>query len=278
MGNELLNKMVDRLVGASSLQGANLDDATFAKTHSDRSLGQLHAPSHSIIASLPGPSALKNEVISRIQATNRACSLRDIRASAVEDATKEGMDKSKWMLGLGEGDYLTKAQVREMPGVTGPIGIFDPLGLSTQYPEGNLYFYRAAEVKHGRICMLAFLGIVTTEGGYHPLFGGDIDVPAYLLGTPYIQETPINQFWPSALAALAIFDAGLEYGKKNLENEEGISKPKWDYGWDPLGIFPKDAKEQKEMQTKELNNGRLAMLATAGIIAQELVTGQKVFR
>jgi len=31
------------------------------------------------------------------------------------------------------------------------------------------------------------------------------------------------------------------------------------------------------MQTKELNNGRLAMLAAAGMIAQEFVTGQKLF-
>jgi hypothetical protein len=30
------------------------------------------------------------------------------------------------------------------------------------------------------------------------------------------------------------------------------------------------------MVTKELNNGRLAMLAIAGIVAQELVTGNSV--
>jgi len=31
------------------------------------------------------------------------------------------------------------------------------------------------------------------------------------------------------------------------------------------------------MQNKELNNGRLAMLAAAGMIAQELATGKKLF-
>jgi len=31
------------------------------------------------------------------------------------------------------------------------------------------------------------------------------------------------------------------------------------------------------MQTKELNNGRLAMIAVAGMIAQEIATGQKLF-
>jgi len=38
-----------------------------------------------------------------------------------------------------------------------------------------------------------------------------------------------------------------------------------------------DGPEFKSIQTKEINNGRLAMLATAGIIAQEMVTGQTVF-
>jgi hypothetical protein len=32
-----------------------------------------------------------------------------------------------------------------------------------------------------------------------------------------------------------------------------------------------------EMQTKELNNGRLAMIAIAGMVVQEAVTGQKLF-
>ena len=31
------------------------------------------------------------------------------------------------------------------------------------------------------------------------------------------------------------------------------------------------------LRTKELQNGRLAMLGVAGIVAQELVTGQSIF-
>jgi light-harvesting complex I chlorophyll a/b binding protein 1 len=50
-----------------------------------------------------------------------------------------------------------------------------------------------------------------------------------------------------------------------------------DLGFDPLGLKPTDPAELKEMQTKELNNGRLAMIAAAGMIAQELATGNKLF-
>ena len=42
-----------------------------------------------------------------------------------------------------------------------------------------------------------------------------------------------------------------------------------DLGFDPLGLKPTNTVELKEMQTKELNNGRLAMIAVAGMVGQE---------
>jgi len=49
-----------------------------------------------------------------------------------------------------------------------------------------------------------------------------------------------------------------------------------DIGFDPLGLKPSSPKEFEEMQTKELQNGRLAMLAAAGMCAQELVNGKGI--
>ena len=49
-----------------------------------------------------------------------------------------------------------------------------------------------------------------------------------------------------------------------------------DLGFDPLGLKPEDAEEFTTMQTKELQHGRLAMLAAAGFIAQELVDGKGI--
>ena len=44
-----------------------------------------------------------------------------------------------------------------------------------------------------------------------------------------------------------------------------------DIGFDPLGLKPTDPTEFATMQTKELQQGRLAMLGIAGMVAQELV-------
>jgi light-harvesting complex I chlorophyll a/b binding protein 1 len=49
-----------------------------------------------------------------------------------------------------------------------------------------------------------------------------------------------------------------------------------DLGFDPLGLTPTDSDEFDALRTKELNNGRLAMLGVAGIVAQELVNGKTI--
>jgi hypothetical protein len=38
-------------------------------------------------------------------------------------------------------------------------------------------------------------------------------------------------------------------------------------GFDPLGLLPTDPQERKDMQTKELNNGWLVMIAIAAFVA-----------
>merc|ERR1712139_207000 len=90
---------------------------------------------------------------------------------------------------------------KSLPGVTGPLGFFDPLGFCSadDITEGKIKFYREVELKHGRVGMLAALGFVVGEN-FHPLFGGNIDVPSYLA----FQQTPLQTFWPAVVAAIAI--------------------------------------------------------------------------
>merc|ERR1712193_261930 len=122
-------------------------------------------------------------------------------------------------------------------------------------------------------------------GNFHPLFGGDIDVPAYLA----FQQTPLQTFWPAVVFAIAIpeifsvfsFKTPALFAEKGKEGgmpwEIRSDFTSGDLGFDPLGLKPTDPAELKEMQTKELQNGRLGMIAAAGMIVQELATGQKLF-
>lgn len=54
---------------------------------------------------------------------------------------------------------------------------------------------------------------------------------------------------------------------------QGLARP-GDFGWDPSNIRPKSEEKLDEMQTKELKNGRLAMLGIAGMAYQTYLTGQ----
>ena len=68
--------------------------------------------------------------------------------------------------------------------------------------------------------------------------------------------------------------------------ERGVAGGRWelrdgylpgDVGFDPLGMKPVDGAGLLAMQDKELNNGRLAMIAVAGMTVQELVTDATLF-
>jgi len=172
------------------------------------------------------------------------------------------------------------AKAKEMAGVTAPMGFWDPVGFSSDCSEGKLLFYREVELKHGRVGMLASLGFLVGEN-WHPLFGGNIDVPSYLA----FQQTPLETFWGAVLVAIAIPEAYSVF--QFAPPDDGGAGFEWwtmkpgrvpgDFDFDPLGLKPDDPAEFKALQTKELNNGRLAMLAAAGMIAQELATGKKLF-
>merc|ERR1711869_9899 len=177
-----------------------------------------------------------------------------------------------------------EAYAKELPGVLPPMGFFDPLGFCSadDITEGKIKFYREVELRHGRVGMLAALGFLVGEN-FHPLFGGGIDVPAYLA----FQQTPLQTFWPAVVLAIAIpeifsvftFEVPALFSGGPLGAEPGMpwsirsDHESGDLGFDPLGLKPTDPAELKEMQTKELNNGRLAMIAAAGMILQEVATG-----
>merc|ERR1719482_976932 len=136
-----------------------------------------------------GDSAMKKLALA---AMSQRTSDVKMQVEAMVDADKAELEEVKETV-------LEKA--KKMAGVTEPLGFFDPVGFCSEegLTEGKLCFYREVELKHGRVAMLASLGFLVGEQ-FHPLFGGDIDVPSYLA----FQQTPLQTFWPAVVAAIAI--------------------------------------------------------------------------
>merc|ERR1712048_1145977 len=156
----------------------------------------------------------------------------------------------------------------DMAGVTAPLGFFDPAGFA-KARDGDIAVYRRAELKHGRVCMLASLGIFVSEK-FHPFFDKWGDGAFVSASASHFSATAGEVFWP----AFWIMTGGHELTTAIAEYE---GKEYADYGFDPLSLKPSDPAAFKELQDKELNNGRLAMLAAAGMMAQEMVTGKSIF-
>ena len=90
-------------------------------------------------------------------------------------------------------------------------------------------------------------------------------------------------FWEPLVFAIGIAEAYRVALGWNTPVGTGFNTLKDEYtpgdlNFDPLGLKPSDPAELKLMQTKELNNGRLAMIGIAGFVAQELVQpGVEIF-
>jgi len=57
--------------------------------------------------------------------------------------------------------------IKQLAGVTAPVGFFDPVGFTSDKSEGKVRFYREVELKHGRLGMLAALGFLVGEISIH---------------------------------------------------------------------------------------------------------------
>ena len=177
-----------------------------------------------------------------------------------------------------------KMSAEGMVGALPPVGFFDPLGLSNGKTDEEMKKIREAELKHGRLAMVASLGFLTGEK-FNPFFDGKISGPAIY----QFQQADdiIPYFW-----VIVMFGIALVEGQTILTAWESpdVTKARGDtvanlkdtyvngdLGFDPAGLKPDDPEEFDVMRTKELQNGRLAMLGIAGMVAQELVTGQTIF-
>ena len=123
-------------------------------------------------------------------------------------------------------------------------------------------WFRASELKHGRVAMLACFGMIVADG-FHPLFGGKNSA------NPLLALTQVPKLgWLQILTFIMFMEVIGILNSRRPDYEPGnfLGSSQWetDDNW-------------VSYQTKELNNGRLAMIGIAGMVVQELVSGQKLF-
>lgn len=134
----------------------------------------------------------------------------------------------------------------------------------------DINWLREAEVKHGRISMLACLGFIVQE--FYHLPG---DVFSNPLATDALFTVPAT-----GLIHITILCGVIEFasykGKLFPYNMfDGTKHEPGKLGFDPLGLG-KDPEKFAKYQANEIVHGRLAMLAIGGFIHQMLLTKQPV--
>lgn len=148
----------------------------------------------------------------------------------------------------------------DMPGYFG----FDPLGFSNVF---NVKFLQEAEIKHGRVCMLAVVGLLVSEQVIFPFYSGAPSLVSAVHDWG-VSKGPLIQllFWISFFEIIVGTPALIQMITLDSPRKPG------EFAFDPLGLG-KNPETYKKYQVNEIMNGRLAMIAIGGFIHQEWITG-----
>ena len=167
-------------------------------------------------------------------------------APVVQRAASPTMKKSEALPFMEEPAHLA--------GMVGNVG-FDPLSLST--PQ-NIKWMREAELKHGRMCMLAWTGYVA------------VDLGLKLPGAKYAALTSYTAHQGTAdyelFFLLLLVGTAETIGFKQIyDMMDGADRDAGDFGFDPLMLLKGNEVQYKEA---ELMHGRAAMLAFSAVVTQ----------
>jgi len=156
-------------------------------------------------------------------------------------------------------------------GLVGSVG-FDPLGLSEMWgsTDSDLKWLQEAEIKHGRVAMLATVGFITSQYFTLPMFT-DLHV-----NDSNMAPTAIGISGMMQIVAFAGFEEWrTNKGRITMETmfEEPDRVP-GDLGFALERLKGKSEEEVNKLKLQELKNGRLAMLAIGGMIHHNWITGE----
>jgi hypothetical protein len=158
-------------------------------------------------------------------------------------------------------------------GTQPPLGYFDPLGILTNASQEKFDKWRWAELKHGRVAMLAVVGYLVTYAGVR--FPGAEDIPA---GFAALDNLP-GMVWAQMIATWAMMEAANQdqfsapWGESDGNDYAIAPKAEFkgdmrngfiDFGWD------KQSDEWKlRKRTIELNQGRAAQMGILALMVHD---------
>jgi len=154
----------------------------------------------------------------------------------------------------------TRGDVNKMPGtyqwsINGSSKVFDPLNLASKY---DVNWLREAELKHGRVTMLATVGFLANDLGLkfpQERFQGISSVDAH----DAMVQTGDMWYLLAFVGACELVHASKIVPR--LDGDWSGWEP-GNYGVDPLNWANDDTREA------ELKHGRLAMMAFGGLVTQ----------
>ena len=157
-----------------------------------------------------------------------------------------------------------------------PEGV-DFFGFYNGIDESEAQRYADVEITHGRIAMLSALGFLVGEQveGSAFLFDSQVTGPAI----NHFQQVPAT-FWGLLGAFIFVIECNrVQTAWQNPFEADKLFLLKGDYtpgdyNFDPLGLSKNRDEEWLDVhRLRELNNGRLAMVAITAMVVQELNTG-----
>eukprot|EP00567_Pseudictyota_dubia_P012103 CAMPEP_0197435312 /NCGR_PEP_ID=MMETSP1175-20131217/2926_1 /TAXON_ID=1003142 /ORGANISM="Triceratium dubium, Strain CCMP147" /LENGTH=207 /DNA_ID=CAMNT_0042964323 /DNA_START=51 /DNA_END=674 /DNA_ORIENTATION=+ len=166
------------------------------------------------------------------------------------------------------------ASLDDIGGGTAPLKNFDPLRLAQSGSDETLAWYRAAELKHGRCAMVATVGYLVNGAGFH--FPGMLSTSEGISFESLASMKPIDAWAavPDAGKAQILFTiliAEIATEAKKPHYMKGGALPTMVFP--PIDFSGVDADTLETKRCRELNNGRLAMIAIMSFISAANIPG-----
>lgn len=250
----------------------------------------LAATAGAALAAAAGQRRVRRARVARRGASGGSQGSVDVSPEQLEATTQELRSEAVRVAAPGPRSLLSSPAIPFLPepayrrfvrNVPGDAG-FDPLGLAGETPEDFVHMLEA-ELKHGRIAMLAGVGFVVPELLHSRL--ADLFKLPDLMADYGCAPTLLNGglLDPVLMGSLVVIFGAMAFVDLTIPRNTGL--PGY-YGWDPLNLgdvkFSELARSLLRNDTEwvaeaEMKHGRIAMIAVTYMAFREYITEEPIW-